>query len=232
MKKSAFAHRFPLRKVSVWLTTLLMGFLLTACAVAPPAEAPEPMMEEEATPDNVTVFGATLPDDALPYSQQVYRLPCSNTATQVTFDFAVSVYQRICTADQFNDALITLDKDFNVQPLAAESWEPSEDGLTWYIKIREGQMWNDGVPLTAHDYVATYRLSANPETGWDFSWFYGFLGPGGIKNWKSGDCRVSCRWKNWVSRPWMTTPWPSPRKISFLRCPVCSSSPGPSLRMP
>ncbi len=165
------------------LTATLLSFLLTACVVASPAEMPASMPEEEMMPDNMTVFGETLPDDALPYSQQVYRLPCSNTSTQVTFDFAVSVYQRICSSDLFNDALITLDKDFNVQPLAAESWEPSADGLTWHIKIREGQMWNDGVPLTAHDYVATYRLSANPEAGWDFSWFYGFLGPGGIKNW-------------------------------------------------
>ena len=30
--------------------------------------------------ENVTIFGETLPDDALPYSQQVYRLPCSNTS--------------------------------------------------------------------------------------------------------------------------------------------------------
>ena len=46
-----------------------------------------------------------LPDDALPYSQQVYRLPCSNTSTQVTFDRAVSAYQPICSSGLFSDAL-------------------------------------------------------------------------------------------------------------------------------
>ena len=170
-------------RLPLLLVCILAGAALAACVAAPPAAEPEAMPAEETAPDNVTVFGETLPDDALPYGQQVYRVACSNTSTQVTFDFAVSVYQRICSSDLFGDALVTLDKDFNVRPLAADSWEPTEDGLTWHIRIREGQQWSDGVPLTAHDYVATYQLSANPETGWDFSWFYGFLGPGGIRNW-------------------------------------------------
>lgn len=157
----------------------LTGTVMIGCAGTAPEEGPS---EDEAF-DNVTVFGETLPDDALPYSQQIYRLPCSNTSTQVAFDFAVSAYQPICSSDLFSDALITLDKDFHVRPLAADSWEPTADGLTWHIKIGEGQQWSDGVPLTAHDYVAAYQLSANPETGWDFAWLYSFLGPGGIKNW-------------------------------------------------
>jgi hypothetical protein len=103
-------------RLPLLLILILAVTALAACVAAPPAAAPEAMPEEEAAPDNVTVFGETLPDDALPYSQQVYRLACSNTATQVTFDFAVSVYQRICSSDQFGDALVTLDKDFNVRP--------------------------------------------------------------------------------------------------------------------
>ncbi len=157
----------------------LTGAAMVGCADTSPEAAPS----EAGALDNVTIFGETLPNDALPYSQQIYRLPCSNTSTQITFDFAVSAYQPICSSDLFSDALITLDKDFHVRPLAADSWEPTADGLTWYIKIGQGQQWSDGVPLTAHDYVAAYQLSANPETGWDFAWLYGFLGPGGIKNW-------------------------------------------------
>lgn len=161
---------------------IILSLGLTACVAAPPV-TPEPMADEEPMADNVTIYGETLPEDALPYSQQVYRVPCSNTASQVTFDFAVAVYQRYCSSDLFGDPLIVLDKEFDVVPGAAESWEPSADGLTWTINIRPGQQWSDGSPLTAHDYVATYRLSATPEHGWDFAWFYGFLGPGGIKNW-------------------------------------------------
>ncbi len=125
-----------------------------------------------------------LPADAAPADEQVLRVPCDNTRNEVTFDFAVSVYQRYaCISDLFQDTLIDLDKDFNVIPASAESWSVSEDGLTWTFKLKEGLMWSDGTPLTAYDYEATYRFSAQPDSAWDFTWFYSFIGPGGIKNW-------------------------------------------------
>jgi ABC-type transport system substrate-binding protein len=122
---------------------------------------------------------ATLPEDAAPLEEQVFHDACNNTANQTTFDFAVAVYQRYCGSDLFADTLIDLDKDFNIKPANAESWTVSEDGLTWNIKLREGVMWNDGTPVTAYDYEATYRYSASPEAAWDFTWFYA----GMVKNW-------------------------------------------------
>lgn len=142
-----------------------------------------------ASAQNTTVYGTELPADAVSYDQQVFRIGCDNTATGVTFDFAVSVYQRYCInsgdiiVDQFQDALVDLDPDFNVIPASAESWSVSEDGRTWTFNLREGLQWSDGTPLTAYDYEATFRFSANPENGWDFAWFYSFLGSGGIENW-------------------------------------------------
>ncbi|MEZ4606163.1 MAG: peptide ABC transporter substrate-binding protein [Deinococcales bacterium] len=125
-----------------------------------------------------------LPDDAADAEMQVLRVPCDNTRNEVTFDFAVSVYQRYaCISDLFQDQLVDLDQNFTVQPASAESWAVGEDGKTWTIKLRDGLMWSDGTPVTAYDYEATYRLSATPEHAWDFTWFYSFIGPGGIKNW-------------------------------------------------
>jgi peptide/nickel transport system substrate-binding protein len=47
----------------------------------------------------------------------------------------------------------------------AEDWSTSADGLTWTFKIRTGVMWNDGVPLTAHDIAYTLNriLDGGPE---------------------------------------------------------------------
>ena len=152
---------------------LLCSILITCSAVA----------------QNETVYGTPLPDDALPYDEQVFRIGCDNTVTGTTFDFAVSVYQRYCVGsgdiitDQFQDALVDLDNNFNVIPASAESWSLSEDGRTWTFKLREGLMWSDGTPLTAYDYEATFQLEADPAHGWDLTWFYSFLGPGGIENW-------------------------------------------------
>lgn len=175
---------------------LILSMVITACA-APEVPAADTgsddstasdaseSTESEAGDPMMTVYGEELPADAVPYDQQIYREACSNTANQTTFDFMVAVYQRYCNAGdpKFSDPLIELDKDFNVVPAAAESWEVSEDGRTWTFHLREGQMWSDGTPLTAHDYVATFQYAADPEHAWDFTWFYGFLGPGGIENW-------------------------------------------------
>ena len=47
----------------------------------------------------------------------------------------------------------------------AESWEVSDDGLTWTFHLREGLKWSDGSDLTAHDFVYSWKRVANPETG-------------------------------------------------------------------
>jgi peptide/nickel transport system substrate-binding protein/oligopeptide transport system substrate-binding protein len=135
---------------------------------------------------DTTVNDLLLPDDAAPYSEQIYRVPCDNTRNETTFDFATSVYQQFgCLPDLFGDTLVDLDKEFNPLPASAESWSVADDGVTWTFKLREGLMWSDGTPVTAHDYVATFQLEATPDHGWDFSWFYSFIGKGGIRNWTS-----------------------------------------------
>ena len=40
---------------------------------------------------NTTVNDLLLPDDAAPYSEQIYRVPCDNTRNETTFDFATRV---------------------------------------------------------------------------------------------------------------------------------------------
>lgn len=179
---------------------LLFVLLLTACnnggpeiPTASPPPSPSsahtptnehPTAAESSTDPYTTVYGERLPDDAAPYDQQIYKVACDLSRNQITFDFAVSVYQRICLEegklnDLFQDQLVTFDKDFNVIPASAESWEMSDDGLTWTFHIKPGLMWSDGTPLTAYDWEATYRLIASPEHAWDFAWFYSGI----LENW-------------------------------------------------
>ena len=44
-----------------------------------------------------------------------------------------------------------------VEPRLAESWERSEDGLTWTFHLRKDVRWHDGEPLTAHDVDFTFN---------------------------------------------------------------------------
>lgn len=49
-------------------------------------------------------------------------------------------------------------------PGIAEGFELSEDGRTYTFHIRPGVKWSDGSPLTAHDFVWSWRRTLHPET--------------------------------------------------------------------
>ncbi|MEN9646517.1 MAG: hypothetical protein RL238_3186 [Actinomycetota bacterium] len=53
--------------------------------------------------------------------------------------------------------------DFATEPGLAESWEPSNDGLTYTYTLREGLKWSDGEPLTADDVAWTINTSRDQE---------------------------------------------------------------------
>jgi peptide/nickel transport system substrate-binding protein/oligopeptide transport system substrate-binding protein len=117
---------------------------------------------------------------ATPAAQQVLVLPDDTSITKV-LDFYVYVYQRPSSAasDVFSEPLVRMDRNFEILPASAESWEGSEDGLTWTFKIREGLTWSDGNPVTANDWIATFQSSVSPDAAWDFTWFF----QGVLKNW-------------------------------------------------
>jgi hypothetical protein len=94
-------------------------------------------------------------------------------------DYMKTVYARAAGAEMIQVGLTAFDKDFNLTPIAAESWSQSADGLTWTFKIRQDLNWSDGVPVTAGDFV--FALQHAATTGYDFAWYWGFAG--GIKNW-------------------------------------------------
>ncbi len=187
------------RRVTLLYLVVVCALLLSSCAggatpaPAQPAEAPaaeeptatpvppapEPPTATPAPAQNLTIYGDPLPEDAAPYDMQTYKVGCDIKGNHITFDFQVQVYQRFCLSDLFQVQLVNLDKDFNVIPNAAESWEVSEDGLTWTFHIRPGMEWSDGNPVTAHDWVATYQYIADPNHAWDFAWFYS----GVLENW-------------------------------------------------
>jgi len=124
---------------------------------------------------NVDVYGRELPEDAAPYEMQVMRNLCNSNRTEVSLSSAVTVYSRICDQnafDKFSDPLVWLNNNMELVPAAAESWSVSEDGLTWTFNLREGQMWSDGTPVTANDWVATWQFMATPENAYDFVWLW------------------------------------------------------------
>lgn len=58
-----------------------------------------------------------------------------------------------------------------VYPGIAESWTVSEDGLTLTFKLRESK-WSDGTPLTANDFVYSFKRGMDPKTASEYAWIW------------------------------------------------------------
>lgn len=56
------------------------------------------------------------------------------------------------------------DANNQVTPDLAESWEISDDQLTYVFAIRQDAIWQDGEPVTAKDVKFTFDQIQNPET--------------------------------------------------------------------
>lgn len=61
-----------------------------------------------------------------------------------------------------HECLLIIDESGNLQPGQAESYEVSEDGLTWTFHLREGLKWSDGSDLTANDFVYSWKRVCDP----------------------------------------------------------------------
>lgn len=55
------------------------------------------------------------------------------------------------------ESLIVCDNTQKAQPLLAENYSVSQDGLTWTVNIKDGVKWHDGSDFTAYDVEKTYN---------------------------------------------------------------------------
>jgi peptide/nickel transport system substrate-binding protein len=54
---------------------------------------------------------------------------------------------------------------FELEPMLAESWERSADGLVYTLQLRKGVAWSDGTPFTSADVVFSLTAAMDPKTG-------------------------------------------------------------------
>lgn len=60
--------------------------------------------------------------------------------------------------------------DESAQPVDGIATEHtvSDDGLTWTFTLREDAVWENGDPVTAHDFVYAWQRAVNPDTGSEY----------------------------------------------------------------
>ena len=64
------------------------------------------------------------------------------------------------------DTLFALDEHLEVQPQMVDSYEISDDNLTYTFTLRDGLLWHDGEPVTSEDAIASIqRWGQNDSMG-------------------------------------------------------------------
>ena len=80
----------------------------------------------------------------------------------------------------FTDGLMQMDKDGQAVNALAESYDLSEDGLTYTFHIREDANWSNGTPVTAADFVFAWQRAVDPNVASEYSYMLSDIGQ--IKN--------------------------------------------------
>ena len=89
----------------------------------------------------------------------------------VDINIPIATLENISVLNTLNDALFRLDKDNNLQPLAATGYRLATDKVTYTVTLRPDAVWSDGQPVTAQQYVDGILRVLDPNGGSD----YGFI---------------------------------------------------------
>lgn len=80
----------------------------------------------------------------------------------------------------YMDGLMQMDADGQAVEAIAESYDLSEDGLTYTFHIREDANWSNGNPVTAADFVFAWQRAVDPNVASEYSYMLSDIGQ--IKN--------------------------------------------------
>ena len=99
------------------------------------------------------------------YSGEIGSLNYLTTATTNEFTVSANVVDTLVEHDQFG----------NIVPCLAESWEVSDDGLTWTFHLRDGATWVDCngeyyADVVAEDFVTAAQYILNAQNDSSTAW--------------------------------------------------------------
>ena len=80
----------------------------------------------------------------------------------------------------YTDGLTQMDASGAAIAAIAESWETSDDGLTWTFHLRKDAKWSNGTPVTAKDFVFGWQRAVDPDVASEYAYMLSDIGQ--VKN--------------------------------------------------
>src|SRR5690606_1568410 len=88
------------------------------------------------------------------------------------------VFEGLVANDVFTDG-------YDIVPAVAERWEVSPDGLVYTFHRRPDAKWSNGEPVTARDFVYSWRRALLPDTAADYTGLFQLIkGAGAFYTWR------------------------------------------------
>lgn len=156
-------RQFFQRAAALGISLGAAGSLVAACGGGEEEAAPPPPAETAVAPVEPTPPPEEAPEAAAPqqggtlregYDRDVSR---SDPINQLWWD--------AYTYPGEHETLVARDPDNKFVPMLAESWEVSEDGLTWTFKIRDGLTFHSGAPCDANAVAECFNEFRDPAKG-------------------------------------------------------------------
>ncbi len=147
------------KKWFVLLTSIIiLTFILSACSPAAPQTEEPAQAEQESAPAEE----AAVEEEASVEEETV--------TIRIGSEGGLGTFNPLSTWSGWEQRLIMYDglfktTGYDISPLAAESWEVSEDGMVWTIKIKEGITFHDGTPFLAEDVAWWINLVKDNQLG-------------------------------------------------------------------
>jgi len=85
------------------------------------------------------------------------------------------------------EGLMNQDADGNLIPGVATGFTTNDAKDVYTFTLRENAKWSDGNPVTAHDFVYSWRRLADPATASPYSWFAEIMAIENVADVMSGD---------------------------------------------
>jgi oligopeptide transport system substrate-binding protein len=146
-------------------STVIVGNTLVGCRNA---SKNHPVVMNSDKPI-ITLQGRALSLDAAPLEKQILY----ESATEPRhLDISRDIYGSGVAINWGGEPLLRRDINQNLVPAMAESYKAGDKAEYWDFVIRKDARWSDGVPITAEDWVFTFRHLASPNLDNPWTWFY------------------------------------------------------------
>ena len=132
-------------KAAYCLMLLLILNLLPACS------EPDPKQQQTRVKDEKPAYGDAIVEGTIGEASTLIPILATDSSSHAV-------------AGQIYNGLVKYDKDLNIVPELAESFDISLNGLVITFHLRKGVKWHDGAPFTSRDVLYTYRVVIDPKT--------------------------------------------------------------------